>query len=132
MKSFNYQTKVELFETDASGVIFYSQLFHIVHRAFSAFLNHNQISIQDRLLKQDFMFPVVHAEGDYLAPIYTEDIIDIELKVLKIGESSFVIGYELFKNKNCVGRAKVVHVAIGPDRTKIALPKKIKDAFNCF
>lgn len=130
MKTFNYQTKIELFETDASGVIFYSQLFHIVHRAFSAFLNQNKIFIQERFLKQDFMFPVVHAEGDYLAPICTEDLIDIEVEVLKLGESSFVMGYELFKQKNCVGRAKVVHVAVGPDKTKIALPKEIKEAFS--
>lgn len=126
MSIFNYQTRVELYETDACGVIFYSHLFHFVHRAFSAFLKENNITIQERLEKQDYFFPVVHAEGDYLAPIVTDDLLDIQLEVLNIGTSSFKLGYTLFKKETCVAKAQVVHVAIDRNKSKIELPESLR------
>ncbi|MCH9633442.1 MAG: 1,4-dihydroxy-2-naphthoyl-CoA hydrolase [Chlamydiae bacterium] len=126
MEKFNYQTRLELYETDASGVIFYSKLFYLVHRTFSAFLNHHKVSIQERFVKQDFMFPVVHAEGDFLAPMHENDVIDIELNLLKLGTSSFTLGYTLKRESQCVAQAKIVHVCVGKDKQKIAIPDSFK------
>lgn len=132
MKSFSYETKVELYETDASGVIFFSHLFHFTHRALSAFFNELGVSLQDRFTKQDYFFPVVHAEGNYLAPIYTEDLIDIELKVLSIKTTSFVFGYTLKKNGVCVGEAKTVHVAIDSAKSKVEIPSYLRKKMESF
>lgn len=132
MKSFSYETKVELYETDASGVIFFSHLFHFTHRALSAFFNELGVSLQDRFTKQDYFFPVVHAEGDYLAPIFTEDLLHIDVQVISIGNTSFALAYTLKKNGVCVAQAKTIHVAVDSTKSKVEIPSHLRKRMESF
>ena len=130
MSNFTHSVKVELFDTDACGIIFYSQLFQLAHRAFSAFLESRGVSIQERIKKQDYFFPVVHAEADYLAPIYTDDILKIEVKVEKLGNSSLTMSYAFHKDDEVVAKALVVHVSIDKNKQKIGLPRSFCEALR--
>ncbi|NDF03281.1 MAG: acyl-CoA thioesterase [Actinobacteria bacterium] len=56
---------------------------------------------------------VAHADIDYINPIYDAGIeIDIAVWVSKIGTSSFVLQYELFKNDEIYAKAKTVQVTV--------------------
>lgn len=139
MTLFKHSLKVELFNTDAYGVIFYSQLFQFTHQVFSAFLKSRGISIQERLEKQDYFFPVVHAEGDYLGPIKMDDLLEIHVELIRLGESSFTLGYRFYKDTLEVAKAQVVHVMIDAQKNKMKIPEVFKvqlldqplDLHNC-
>src|SRR5690348_7332803 len=124
-KVFSHIEKIQLYHVDAAGLIFYGQLFSLTHNTFSAFLESHQISIKERLEKQDYFFPVVHVNANYLKPIRLEDVLKIEMSIEAIKESSFSIRYQLFNKDILMASVLIVHVAIdAKSHTKRDIPKE--------
>ncbi len=62
---------------------------------------------------------VAKAELDFLEPIYQGDIfVDVHLWVESIGNSSFVVRYEISKNGTIFAKIKTVQVAISIETKK--------------
>ncbi len=126
---FTYHTTIRLHDTDAAGILFFSNQFKMAHDAFEAFLESINYPISCFLQDCNFSLPIVHAESDYLAPLNLGDSISIAVKVEKIGETSFTLCYNIFnKEKKLMGKVTTVHVSV--DRNsggKIRLPKDFKD-----
>ena len=126
---FTFRTTVKLHDTDAAGILFFSNQFKMVHDAFEAFLEAINYPISCFLYDSDFSLPIVHAESDYLAPLNLGNSISIDLKIEKIGETSFTLCYDIFnKEKKLTGKVKTVHVSVDKKNgDKVKLPKKFKD-----
>ncbi|TFH64531.1 MAG: acyl-CoA thioesterase, partial [Candidatus Zixiibacteriota bacterium] len=92
------------------------------------------LPIASILHDEPFILPIVHAESQYLKPLTVGDEITITVQVAKIGETSFVLEYELFNvDGEPVGKAKTVHVAVSRQtQNKIALPEKLQRALKAF
>lgn len=116
-------------DTDMAGIIFFAKQFRYVHDALEELMFALGISL-DKLFHEDhFVFVIVHAEADYLAPLRVGDDLELHVAVEKIGSSSFTIAYEIFRIKDrlLVGTAKTVHVTLdSKTRTKIPLPAAFK------
>ncbi len=126
-KTYLYQKRIELYHLDGAGILFYGHLFIIIHDAFAEFLREHHLSIQERLSKRDYFFPVVHAEADYFKPILLDDLVDIHLNILEIKDSSFKVGYKLYVSKVQVATANIVHACIQPSEfQKIAVPQEMR------
>lgn len=127
-KNYRYQKCIELYHLDGAQILFYGQLFYLLHDAFAQFLRDHHLSIKDRLINKDYFFPVVHAEADYLKPIGLDDVLEINLGVLQIGDSSFKIGYKLCVDNNLVATAHVIHACIDPQTFhKKPIPQKMRE-----
>ena len=111
---FTYITFVDLAQTDATGVLFFPRQLELALQAFEAFLRAKDFPLLS-LLAGHYLFPVVHAEATYLAPICVGDKLAIELSVVSVGESSVTFAYTFTRAAVCVGKALLVHVAT--DRT---------------
>ncbi|MBF0503532.1 MAG: acyl-CoA thioesterase [Candidatus Omnitrophica bacterium] len=120
---FVYKTQIRLHDTDAAGIIFFANQFKLIHDAYEQLMEKSGWSFQ-RIFKAGLFFlPVVHAESDFKAPLFTGDKIAVTIKVGHIGNTSFVLEYMLKRSKKLIGTAKTVHVAINPKtRKKIPLP----------
>ena len=72
---------------------------------------------------------IVHSEADYKISVRTGDKLTVELKIEKIGISSYVLSYNIFNDKNEIAAAlKTVHVSVDKEKlTKVPLPKKFKE-----
>ena len=128
---FKYQEKVQLYHVDAASMLFYGQLFFILHNAFAAFLQKEGFSIRDRLINKDFFIPVVHASANYSKPLSVGDEIEIDLSVEKIGASSFTVFFDLFSKGESIGDARIIHAAIDTkQQTKIELPAEFRQAIE--
>lgn len=128
---FHHLEKIQLYHVDAAGLIFYGQLFSITHNTFSAFLEHHQISIRERLEKKDYFFPVVHVDANYLKPIRLEDVLKIEMTVEGIKESSFSVRYQLFNHDLLMATVLIVHVAIdAKSHTKQDIPSPLRSVLE--
>lgn len=124
-----YKSKIKLHETDAAGLLFFSNQFKIVHDAYETLLEEIGFGFASLLKEKDYFLPIVHAEADYKAPLFVGDEITININVEKIGETSFTFVYELYKDTGeLVGTAKTVHVTMDKIlRKKIPLPPLMKN-----
>ena len=127
-----YQTKIKLHETDAAGLLFFSNQFKLVHDAYESLLEKIGFGFAELIKNKDYFLPIVHAEADYKLPLFVGDVIEIQVVVDHIGTTSFSFEYKLLNHKNeLVGTAKTVHVTIDKkSHQKIPLPSDMRSKVN--
>jgi 1,4-dihydroxy-2-naphthoyl-CoA hydrolase len=110
---FTYRTQVRLKDTDATGVLYFSEQFKMALETFEEFLKERGFPLR-QLLESTYLMPIVHAEADYLAPLMVGDELEIVLKVSKVGTSSVTLSYAFHDvvRKIDVGRVEIVHVVV--------------------
>lgn len=123
-----YQTKIKLHETDAAGVLFFSNQFKILHDAYESLLERVGFGFAEIISRQDFFLPIVHAESDYKVPLFVGDTIEVGVVVEKIGQTSFTLNYSLVNaRQECVGTGQTVHVSVDKKTLqKIPLPSDLR------
>jgi len=121
---FTYSTQVRLKDTDATGVLYFSEQFRMALETFEEFLKIQGFSLK-KLLESSYLMPVVHAEGDYFAPLMVGDKLEISMKVFKLGTSSITLEF-IFHDpdrKVDVGKVQIVHVVVEKEkRTAVPIP----------
>jgi len=129
---FRYATTITLFDTDASGLLFYGSLFRLTQGCFEAFLREKGFPIE-RWMTGDLPFlPVRTVEADYRAPLRVGAEIDVVIIDLSIGTSSLIITYSVIDTdrKTECATATVTHVAVGrTDMKAIPFPADIAKIF---
>jgi YbgC/YbaW family acyl-CoA thioester hydrolase len=126
---FTYRTQVRLKDTDATGVLYFSEQFKFALETFEEFLKDRGFSLKE-LMVSPYLLPVVHADADYFAPMTVGDILEVTLKVGKIGTSSITLQYSFRDPERSidVGRAEIVHVVVDKHtRTSVPLPDFLKE-----
>ena len=116
---FTYQTTVRLSDTDATGVLYFTQQLRMALEAFEQFLKERGFGLS-KLCDSPYLMPIVHAEADYLSALKVDDEIEISLSVEKIGNRSFSILYMFSdtEGKKSFGTVKLVHAFIKKGESK--------------
>ena len=132
MSIYTYKTIIKLHETDAAGLLFFSQQLKLVHDAYEALLESIGFGFAVLLKKKKYFLPIVHAEADYKAPLFVGDRLAIEISIDRIGETSFIFAYKLLnEKKQLVGTAQTVHVTVDKKtQKKISLPADMRKALE--
>ena len=125
---YTYQHKIKLHETDAAGLLFFSHQLRYVHDAYESLLEQMGLGFAELIKNKDYFLPIVHVESDYKLPLFVGDLLEIQIVVEDIGQTSFTFGYTILNHKKeCVGTAKTVHVTISKKtHKKIPLPKEMR------
>lgn len=121
---FTYQFQVRLQDTDATGVLYFPRQFQMAMEAFEEFLKHRGYSLR-QLLESNYLMPVVHAEGDYLAPVMVGDVLEVRLRVGRMGQSSLTLDYQIHDESrgSDVGKVQIVHVVVDKQtRESVPIP----------
>ncbi len=123
-----YRFELGMGSVDAAGLIFFPELFRHAHDAYERFMKENGLAL-DRLLRDgDYLLPIVHAEADYRRPLRHGASVSVHLGIDRIGESSFVVGYEFADEagESCA-RCQTVHVAMDRESGRPhALPEPLR------
>ncbi len=128
---FTHHTRIYLHHTDAAGRLFFANQFYLIHEAKEHFLASLGLAIQDLLEHPTVTFPLVHAESDYKAVLVTGDEIDIAVRIEKIGETSVVFQFIVYKAGAVAGTAKTVSVAVDKrTNTKVPIPSEWRKKFE--
>jgi len=116
--------QVRMHDTDMAGILYFARQFRFAHDALEDFVESLGLTFDQVFHRENFVFVIVHAEADYLAPLRVGDKLDIELSIEKIGESSFTVSYLLYKkDRTLIGKVKTVHVTLdSTSRKKIPIP----------
>jgi YbgC/YbaW family acyl-CoA thioester hydrolase len=133
MGVFRHQIIVSMQDTDAAGILFFGSQFTFAHVTYERFLEHLGFSFADALEKEPYLLPIVHAESDYLRPLRVGDRIDVELRVGRIGDTSYTLDYAFRRDGELVGRSRSVHVAVAKaEKRKVPLPDVLREALEGF
>jgi acyl-CoA thioester hydrolase len=75
---------------------------------------------------------LARSEVDYLAPVTYPDTVTVKTTVLKTGNTSFVMGYQVFSAKlgTLVARGEGVIVMVDGAGKKTPLPQALRDAIT--
>lgn len=111
---------IRMNDTDAAGRIYFADQFRIAHESFEAFLSDIGHDFARFLNELPFMIPIVHAKGDYKAPLFVGDRLRIELTVGKLGRSSFTLNYRITRHPDhqLVGLVSIVHATIDKETNR--------------
>ncbi|XZE36404.1 acyl-CoA thioesterase [Pirellulaceae bacterium SH501] len=109
MAPFVWERRVEFCETDAAGIAHFSSLFQYMEQAEHALLR----SVGESVFSHDpnaVTWPRVHVEADFMGPACFEDVIEVRVEILKLGNSSIRYGFTLEGPRGPVARGETISV----------------------
>jgi YbgC/YbaW family acyl-CoA thioester hydrolase len=108
--AFRTTRRIEFYDTDMAQIVHFSNFFRFMESAEVELLRSLGISV--RLPWGDSMigFPRVSAQCDYISPARFEDLLEVTVRVDKIGKSSVTYAFEFGKDGTVVARGKVTSV----------------------
>ena len=69
VRMYEQERIIRLRETDATGVLFFSEKLKLALEVFESYLYDKGITVQQMIEASEFLMPIVHAEADYSAPL---------------------------------------------------------------
>ena len=127
---FRYPFKARFQDIDAAGILFFGRNFDYFHDAYVAFLDALGMPLDSSLKTADFLLPLVHAQADFIGPMRFGQAAEIELKLSRLGQSSYTIKY-LIKaaDGSAVTRGETVHCCVQRESFEArALPTRLREA----
>lgn len=92
--AFQKLIKVCFSDIDNAGIVYYPRFLHYFHLAMEEFFASGMgIDYSDVLHKYKLSLPTVHVEADFKRKLRYGDQINIEVKIIKIGNTSITWGY---------------------------------------
>ncbi len=114
---FSVDRRVEFCETDAAGIAHFSAFFCYMEQAEHAFLRHLGTSVaQDIGGGWHLSWPRVHVECDYSGTARFEDVLRVEVRLVKIGSKSvtYSFSFTLAQKRIAVGKVVAVCCKVHP------------------
>ncbi|NJK55170.1 MAG: acyl-CoA thioesterase [Pleurocapsa sp. SU_5_0] len=126
---FDFLRRIYLSDTDAAGVVYFAKGLEICHQAYEESLIWGGISLKQMIQEGKIALPIVHAEIDFLRPLFCGDRIQISLVASLINDSEFAIAYQISPVdhlEQILVKAQTRHICINPQiRQRIDLPAMI-------
>lgn len=120
---FVFETRIRFIDTDASGRIHYTCMFRYFESAEIEFMR----SLRANYINQDYGFPRVHAECDFLLPLVHDDLIRIEVCLTQLGRSSARLAFRTLKDGELAAHGLVVIVCMDrKTQQAIAIPDDLR------
>jgi len=107
---FHYDRRVEFCETDAAGIAHFSAYFQYMEQAEHAFLRHLGTSVIAEDETGTISWPRVSATCDYTGSVKFEDVLDIVVRIERLGTKSVTYTFALRSQETSVATGKLTAV----------------------
>ncbi len=110
-QQFKTQRRVEFCETDAAGIAHFASFLCYMEQAEHCFLRSLGLSVsQDQGDGWHLSWPRVHVECDYQGSAQFEDVLEIAVSVVRLGEKSITYGFDFSRGATPIATGRVVAV----------------------
>ncbi|HOB97274.1 MAG TPA: thioesterase family protein [Verrucomicrobiota bacterium] len=132
------QRRVEFSETDAAGIVHFSNFFRYMESAEHAFFRSLGYSIMMRRFDPPLGFPRVHVSCDYRSPLRFEDLVEVHLlvRMKKAKVLSYLVKFHNLTAEPAVEAARgvltvvcVTHTADGQLKAR-PIPQELADLID--
>src|SRR5438045_1729651 len=107
---FRTQRRVEFADTDMAGIVHFANFFRYMETAEVEFLRSRGLSVALEWEGERLGFPRVAASCDYVKPARFEDVLDITVRIARLGTKSATYAFEFFKDGEIIARGQVSSV----------------------
>ena len=132
--TFVTQRRVEFRDTDMAGIVHFSNFFTYMEQAEHELLRSLNLGVICEVDGQHISFPRVNAQCNYRNAIKFEQIIDVEVSVLRIGNKSITYGFQFSRDKTPVADGSItVACCLFDHETKpisVPIPKSFVEAIQ--
>ena len=132
--SFIYQRMVRFHETDAAGVVYFTNVLNLCHEAYEASLATSGVNLKTFFAGSEIAVPIVHADIDFRRPMFCGDSLKIYLTPQSQAPSTFEITYQITDESDLahlLATALTRHVCIDTtDRKRHPLGPEITHWFD--
>ena len=134
---FRAPIKVCFGDIDNAGIVYYPRFMHYFHLAMEEFFRCELgIDYADVLHEHNVSLPTVHVESDFRQRLKYGDCIDMEVRVLKIGQTSITWGYRGYRGGDggeVVVEGHNVTVCVTTDTfEKISVPDWLRKSLTAY
>lgn len=134
---FRTPIKVNFSDIDNAGIVYYPRFMHYFHLAIEEFFDSVlKIDYAHVLHQRNLSFPTVHVESDFHRRMKYGDRIDMEVRVIHIGNSSITWGYRGYlegsKDEIVVEGANVTVCVKTDSFEKLNIPQWLKEDLTAY
>lgn len=113
---FTIKRKINFYDCDPAGILFYAKLFEISHSVYEEMINSFNLK-KNYWNNDEFVVPIIKTDGAYFKPLRAGETISINLTVTLRKENSFELTYEwINKSGELAAKARTVHVFVDKNR----------------
>ena len=125
-KDFKHEIKIYYEDTDAGGVVYYSNYLKFLERARTEMLE--SIGLSNKKLLEDYktLIIVKSCNIEYLVPAKLEDKLKIYSSIESFNKASFVVIQNIKKDDNLIVKAKLKLVTVNQDGKPIKIPSVLQ------
>jgi 1,4-dihydroxy-2-naphthoyl-CoA hydrolase len=127
--TFSYLRTVRLSDTDAAGVVYFTNVLAMCHEAYEESLETAGIDLKVFVNNPTTAIPIIHGSVDFFRPMFCGDKLIIHLTPQQLNDREFEVTYQIVTAASLetgLAKAKTRHVCIHPtDRHRMKLPEKI-------
>ena len=91
--TFTHRHKVGFADVDPAGIVFYPRYFEMINATIEDWFRSLEYGFVQMILKDGFGVPTATIQVDFKAPSRLDDLVELELDVVRLGRSS--IGLEI-------------------------------------
>jgi 1,4-dihydroxy-2-naphthoyl-CoA hydrolase len=128
---FIYHRTIKFQDTDAAGVVYFTNVLNFCHEAYEASLADTGIDLQEFFSGVKAAVPIAHASVDFLRPLYCGDRVAVHLTAQVQDSSTFKVDYQVYKiadSEQLVSRAITSHICLENDRrTRMSLSLELRN-----
>jgi acyl-CoA thioester hydrolase len=127
---FRTRRRVEFADTDMAGIAHFANFFRWMEAAEVDFLASRGLNVALRWEGKPVGFPRVSATCDFFKPVTFMDVLEIAVRVERVGGKSVTYAFEFNKDGEAVARGKVTSVCclVRPDHgiEAIEIPETLR------
>jgi len=128
--SFNkFSCRVYYEDTDAGGIVYHPNFLKFAERARTEYLRSGGYDHQRVMKEFGLLLVVKHIEIDYKAPGRLDDLLEVETKILKSGNTSLTLEQVIRRDDKVLAQLKVVVVAITAEGKPKVWPPQLRQIF---
>ncbi len=134
-REFHVQRRVSFAETDMAGVMHFSNYFRIMEEVEHAFWRSLGLNVHFEEAGAVTSWPRVSATCDYVAPARFDDMLDLVLRVEKLGDKSLTLAVDFRRSGQRIALARETAVCCRLESGRfepIPIPADIRARLEAF
>lgn len=119
-----YRRRIQFRDTDAAGIAHFSTFFLFMEEAEHEFLRARGLSVLMHDEAGAISWPRVSVKCDYSSPVKFEDVLEIDVSLVRVGDKSVTYGFTFICEDRAVARGEITAVCcrVGEGVTPRSIP----------